>query len=361
MKKTITILFLSLGIGIAHQEATAKIWRVNNNGLSADFAQILDANNDPNVLAGDTLHIEGSNTDYNSVTLTKSLNIIGPGYFLNQNPKASANGLEARIPYITLDNGSAGTKLIGLCVTGSWGIEVNVSNIVIKRCKINAQIDFTYGISNITIIQNYFYRTGSNNNSSVITYISWGFPTGVIFNNNIVQGSLRINSNPAFTFSECNNNIFDVAAIVNTPSLEFYTASFKNNILPTSTATVKINGISDFNVSSSPVVTHNVSSSSTVHFGTSNNNIVVSNMASNLFVLASSNTEDGKYQLQASSPASSNGSDGTDRGAFGGSAVSNRYMLSGLSPIPVIYEVSTSGVASPSNGLSITIKARTIK
>ncbi|MEP6844563.1 MAG: hypothetical protein ABI861_01100, partial [Panacibacter sp.] len=51
---------------------------------------------------------------------------------------------------------------------------------------------------------------------------------------------------------------------------------------------------------------------------------------------------------------------GTERGVFGGAATINRYTLSGLAAIPVIYQVSTSGVATPT-GLPVTIKARTIK
>ena len=52
------------------------------------------------------------------------------------------------------------------------------------------------------------------------------------------------------------------------------------------------------------------------------------------------------YQILSGSVASNSGSDGTDRGAFGGAPVADRYTLSGLAAIPVIYSVSTSGATA---------------
>jgi hypothetical protein len=94
--------------------------------------------------------------------------------------------------------------------------------------------------------------------------------------------------------------------------------------------------------------------SSAAQFGTLNNNVVIADMTT-LFVAAG--TSDGKYQLK---PASDLGADGTERGAFGGASAVSRYTLSGLAPIPVIYDIATSGVAD-GTGLPVTIKARIIK
>ncbi len=86
-----------------------------------------------------------------------------------------------------------------------------------------------------------------------------------------------------------------------------------------------------------------------------NNNIVVAAI-NTLFVTSSS--PDGSYQLKLAL-CSQQGSDGTDRGAFGGVAVSDRYTLSGLAAIPVIYSISTPGATA--TNLPVTIQARTIK
>lgn len=343
-------------------QADAKIWRVNNMGYEADYAQISQAVADPNVLAGDTLHVEGSTTEYNSAIITKPLVIIGAGYFLLENPKTTNNGLATNIGYITFNNGSQNSQLIGLSVNSTSGININTNNITIKRCKIAFSVSLFYNISNITISQNYFENNYSSTSSAIDVSTS-GFPTNVRFNNNIVRKPLHLYyDNPTYTFLECNNNVFDLAVLPSSgPSLLLYAASFKNNILVNSAASVKINGITDFTTTPNSAVTHNIGSSSVVHFGTANNNIVVSNMTANLFVPAASASSDGKYQLKASSSGSSNGSDGSDRGAFGGGAPNNIYVLSGVPPIPVIYEISTTGVATPSTGLDITIKARIVE
>ncbi|WP_315817687.1 hypothetical protein [Paraflavitalea speifideaquila] len=53
--------------------------------MVANFTTFLAAVNDPNVLAGDTLYLEPSATNYatGGVTISKRLVVIGPGYFLN--------------------------------------------------------------------------------------------------------------------------------------------------------------------------------------------------------------------------------------------------------------------------------------
>lgn len=359
MKK---IIFTSIVLaGLAATEAEAKIWRVNNQGYGADYAQINEAVTDPNVLAGDTLHVEGSTVEYNSATVNKHLVIIGVGYHLANNPKTTNNGLATNTGYITFNSGSESSQLIGISVNHSYGVSINTSNITVKRCKILTYIDLTYNISNITIIQNFFQNT-STSTSSVVQSHSYGFPTNFRFNNNIVQRPLSINDNATYTFLECNNNIFDLAAIPSSPyySLQLYAASFKNNILVNNTATVKINGISNFSTTPNAAVSHNIGTSAAVHFGTANDNLVLTNINS-IWNAATAASPDGKYRLTTGSAASGSGSGGVDRGAFGGAAVSNRYVLSGLAPIPVIYEVSTTGVATPSTGLNVTIKARTIE
>ncbi len=367
MKK---VIFTSIVLaGLAATEAEAKIWRVNNQGYGADFTQINDAINDPNVLAGDTLHIEGSSVVYDYATITKSMTIIGPGYFLSQNPKTSTNNLEAICRRIYLNEGAQGTIVYGLSFheNDSYGIDLNASNLTVKRCKFPNRINVGIGnsgngISNIIVSQNFFSNNSSNDANSAINYnSSYNFPTNFYFVNNIVQRPLVIADNSNFVFLSIENNIFDLASVsTSTPSLRFYTASFKNNILVNNAASVKINGITNFSTTPNAAVSHNIGTSSVVHFGTANNNLVVNNISS-IWNTATAASPDGKYQLATGSVASGSGNNGVDRGAFGGAAVSNRYTLSGLAPIPVIYEVSTTGVATPSTGLNVTIKARTIE
>ena len=116
------------------------------------------------------------------------------------------------------------------------------------------------------------------------------------------------------------------------------------------------NGIVNIDTSGGPGISaYNIGTLPT-QFGTANNNLVVPAITS-LFI--SNTSPDGAYQVAPASQASNNGSDGTDRGAFGGSAAISRYTLSGLAAIPVIYQITIPGATS--TNLPVTISARTIK
>lgn len=367
--KTTTTLLIVLTF-LLFQQAEAKIWRVNNNsnynGSSLwgsnfggtttypVFKQISDANNSNLVSAtnGDTVYVEGATPVYTGATITKKLVIVGPGYFLNENPNTSNDILEAKLDNISFNTGSAGSKLIGVYVNGFYGIIINASDVLIKRCRIDKSITLDDNITDIAVLQNYFSNTDNNANSAIIPNF-YGFPTDFVFNNNICKKTLLlVSANTTRNALECKNNVFDCPAINGSPSIKMNVSSFQNNILKTAAATVDINNGTNLNVS------YNISASNTGQFGTANQNKVVTNMAT-LFV--ASGTSDGKYKLKTGSPGSNNGSDGTDRGVFGGVAAGSRYTLSGLAPIPVIYGITTSGVASPSSGLTVTINAKTIK
>jgi hypothetical protein len=202
----------------------------------------------------------------------------------------------------------------------------------------------------LTVLQNFFPSTY---NTSALTIGNAGFvpPVDLIFNNNIVQKTLVWtygNGNPG-KLTQCRNNIFDGPDNLATPSLKFATTDFQNNILIATGAIVEI-------TANAADVAYNIGTQS-AQFGTANNNLVVPNTTS-LFVGGTS--PDGQYLIKSGSQASQNGSDGADRGAFGGFVVTSRYTLSGLAPVPVVYQATTTGVVTPS-GLPVTIKARTIK
>lgn len=367
--KQIKLLFLiaTITASLITESANAKIWRVNNSatgiygenmGGTATFPvykQLAAANSANIVMAGDTIHLEGSNRIYEAAVITKKLIIIGPGYFLTENTNTSSNSLQAEIEYITFDDisssTSSGSQLIGVYVGGGpYGTIIKVSNILIKRCRLDSYISLEYNISDISIIQNYFTEGAG---IPVIAPSAYGFPSHVIINNNIIKRLLTLPGNPNYTVEECKNNVF--AGPAGTPAIQMYVGYFQNNILVNQNATVILNGVSG--PSSNPNISYNISSLASTQFGTAYNNIET-NMA-NLFMNLSSTTDAG-YQLKPNVPGTGNGSDGTDRGAFGGLSPANHYTLSGLPPIPVIYEIITSGVAGPA-GLPVTIKARTIK
>lgn len=348
------------------QRANAKVWRVNNmsnfNGttlfgdnlggtdLYPVYKQLSEVNSANIVVSGDTVHLEGSNRVYDGAGINKKLIIIGTGYFLTENPNTSVNGLVSKVYFIIFNTGSTGSQLIGVHVgSHGSGTSINVSNILIKRCRLDYEIYISFNISDITIVENFFSNDAGGTNS-ILGWHGSGFASNVIINNNIIERTLILPNNAGYTVSECNNNVF--AGPSATPAIQIYVGRFQNNILINQNATVILNGIAG--PSSNSNISFNVSSLASTQFGTANNNIEA-NMA-NVFVNLGA-VGDAGYQLKSGSPVSGNGSNGSDRGAFGGA---NRYVLSGLPPIPVIYEVNTSGVAGPA-GLPVTIKAKTIK
>lgn len=374
--KQITGIFLLLILCLFYtRQVHAKIWRINNKsnydgatswgsnlGGTASYPVFTEVNQAVAfgiVTNGDTLHIEGSTAIYQPTTITKRLVLIGSGYFLAQNPNTSASTVESKIEQINFTTGSAGAYAIGLNVVNNGNVAdgivyVGVNSITVKRCRIEKYVWFQTLLQNVTIIENFFANTTVTNCLSTNGNVNFVPPTDIIFNNNICQkvltwGSPITNPTTFWPILQCRNNVFDGPDNLATPNLAFSTSEFSNNILMASNAVVNIQA-------SSGVIRNNIGTLST-QFGTADNNLVVPAITS-LFITSAS--PDGAYQIQSGSQASNNGTDGTDRGAFGGAAVTSRYTLSGLAPIPVIYEITTIGVAD-TTGLPVTIKARTIK
>jgi len=374
MKTTLTFFVLSLFVINA---AFARIWRVNKlsnyNGTSL-FGSNLGGNLDypvfselsqPNSLAmvqrGDTIHLEGAVDIYATTLLTKKLVIIGPGYFLTENPNVSPNYLQAKINYLQLMPGSDSSQLIGISfVTNQQNprlgqANMGVTDIAIKRCWIEHAALIAAGCEDIVMTQNFFANT-SNNNSAVYSILQLnanGFPADFTFSNNICKGAFRLTANNGsiiYSATQCNNNVFDFPAGVVGSAIQFNAAECANNIIRSANCVVSVGGdLSNF--------TNNISAETSQLLGSSINNFQAVNIAS-LFV--SSVSSDAKYQINTSSPDYHVGSDGTEPGAFGGTAITRRYTLSGLAQIPVIYQISTSGI-SDASGLPVIIKARTIQ
>lgn len=97
-------------------------------------------------------------------------------------------------------------------------------------------------------------------------------------------------------------------------------------------------------------LSHNIANNSL--FGSENNN-QTNVPISEIFIV--SNSQDGKYQIKEGGAADGKGRDGVDIGPFGGA---KPYKLSGLPDIPVIYQLSTGGVANSAGKLPITIKVK---
>jgi len=201
MKKTIilTVCFLAL---IA-SNAFAKIWRVNNTAHDATT-----------VLAGDTLHLEPSLVSYGSLTSTKKLIILGPGYFLNLNANQQANPIPATIENFTLNAGSSGTVISGLTITGNSSISTGNITIMRNNCSGVIYLSANYSYSNVIISGNYLRNVAwqGSTGTALITNV-------MIFNNYIYNVTLQAQ----FSGVIANNVIFHHSSFT-------YNFTIKNNI-----------------------------------------------------------------------------------------------------------------------------------
>ncbi len=312
------------------QPVSAKIWRVNNQ-LDADksqgiFEQLTPLNTDPDVLAGDTIHLEGSPNTYSNFSCSKRLVILGPGYFLTENPETQARAIPARIGSINFQNGSEGSIIMGVTfdITSNSGISIQTNNITVQRCYLRGGVSLG-NITGARVIECYSL-------SSVR-----GATSNTIFGDVIVRNNLFINA-PFNTyggfFSICENNVFTGNSLIINAS------SFKNNILANNNTTAQI---------TSGNMSNNLATNG--QFGSDSGNRSVS--LSGLFV--ESESTDGRWQLAENSPAKGAGTDGTDAGAFGGDG---NYRLSGLPPIPLIFDLRVGDSGNLQTGVRVQVKAK---
>lgn len=318
--KKLTFLLVVIVFSLTAQ---AKVWRVNNiAAMNANFTSFVAAQS--TVSANDTLYFEGSTVSYEDIVLTKPLVIIGPGYFLEENPQTQSNFITAKFGTIGFTTGSSGSILAGLVVQDK--ITISVSNISITKCNIGGiSLNNATVSGDILLLQNYIKGGFSDyysrntifnliiSNNYISSNTSFGTTTSGSIYNNIIVGSLLVSN---FTI---NNNI-----------MMGYSSDQNNNV---------------FN--------NNICNGIQFPIGNGNQQNVI---MSGVFVGATGNSTDGQWQLKEYSPAIGKGNDGTDCGMFGGSSP---YVLSGLPSIPAIYEITMPATGDNINGIDVTVKAKT--
>jgi hypothetical protein len=329
MKKLILLALCFTAFSVLN--SSAKIWRVNNSGLPADFTTIQAAHDAVTVLAGDTLHIEPSGVSYGALVSTKKLIILGPGYFLNENANQQANPAPAAISNFTLNEGSSGTVISGLTIASLCYI--NTGNITISRNSFSNQniyLSSDHSFSNIIISGNYGIDDITPSGTWAVLI------TNVLIVNNYLSNVL-LNSQFSGIIA---NNIFTHQS--NTA----HGFTIKNNICRNTDGGVVFNG-------SSNTISNNISAGG-VGFPAGNGNQNSVNM-STVFVGATGNSTDGQWQLKTGSPAIGAGLNGEDCGIYGGNTP---YHLSGLPKIPSVY-LLTAPSNSNGNTLPVTISVKT--
>ena len=332
MKKNVLIFGLLL---LSAAIANANVFRVNNL-LTTDKAQkifntVKEAHDAAEVLAGDTLMIEGTSKIHANIVITKRLVLIGPGFLLNENPETQANVAPALFSKITVNASAAGSIFIGLTfaeTSSANRFEIEAPNVIVMRCYSPYDIILLNGANNVQIIQNLLEGVYYSNSGHVFT--------GIVLKNNIISGSLNLSSSVTYprTFSLVENNIFLRGSTLQA-------STFRNNILV---------GTSTFTIQASSIA-NNLTGSG--QLPATNGNQTYD--ASNLFVGKTGNSTDGQYKIKPGSPYLTAGYNNTQPGIFGGTTP---YVLSGIPPVPSVYEFSADNFGSKQTGLPVQIKVK---
>lgn len=349
LRKVFTlILFAALGFTYT---ATAKSWRVNNNvGVNADFVSFYAAAISASVQPGDTLYMEPSTTAYttNSITLTKQLVVIGPGYFLDPadvtypyNPGLQVATKTAPIAFLRLGAGSDGTKFLGVNLEGSLYMN-GASNVKFEKIYFGyGGVYFESGTNdNVSIRKSFFFSSNAMSNGPTATI------TNLVIENNLFWGSYA--TLDRLTGS---GNIFRNNSIANSGNTWSFTNAYVANNIFGSTASANFVNCT---------IKNNLFQANQVLPGTATNNQVNVNMA-NVFVLGTTNSLDSRFVLKAGSPAIGAGLTvgavvSPDCGAYG---ATDPYKLSGIPNIPSIYSLTVPvSIPSGATTMNVTLSTR---
>lgn len=164
MKKTVLIL----AVVCMSAAANATILRVSNvSGSSAPYTSIEDAH--AAASSGDTIMFDASNTAYftNTFTLTKSLVLIGPGYWLVDNGIVEEGASSAKLGGLHLKGEGSVVKGLNIAV-----LYVEAPKIVVNRCYLG-KISFSKGADNGIVHQNFITSscTTVGGASSISSYV----------------------------------------------------------------------------------------------------------------------------------------------------------------------------------------------
>lgn len=301
--------------------ASAKSWRVNNIDATADFHTLDEALE--GISEGDILYLEGSSTAYTlSSPIIKKVTIIGPGYFLAENPNTNLSKSPAFI-----------NSEVHIAASGTVFEGVSLNNIY-------AYNDLIIGADNVEIRRCYLGRVLLSNNTNEPLQIN-----NAIIMQNYITGRIMSSSDDYAYNALITNNIFTTSS---TASI----SDFRKSVIENNTFSISYS----IGYNSNCIIQNNVCRSiSTNPDCTIANNYIYSYSYDDF--IGNSST-DGQWQLTEISPGRTEGINGSQCGAFGGSTP---YVLSGLASVPHIYEIDAPSAASETDGLKVTIKIGTEK
>lgn len=346
MKNFIKFYFALVIALVFSQNAQATVRRVNNNaGITGpNIYTTIQAAHDAAV-AGDTLAVEPSATDYGSLIATKQLFIYGNGYFLT-NPNLQANTNPSPVTNITLNANTSGTTITGLGIN-TVTVSSGLTNINVTRNYI-VNVVLVGTANSINITQNYFYNGA---NAYAISSTTPNNQHSIVVRNNIFYRGVSLTANTSGVFE--NNTLWGQSlgcCIAATGYVfEMYNFQVRNNIIARTfvgncgcgnTAIV-------FNANNNSPIENNIGTAT--QFPAGNGNVLNATG-----ILVATGSTDTYFQLAPGSPAVGAGVGGVNCGAYGGN---DPYRTSGVPALPSIYQLTVPS-STTTNTLNVIISTR---
>jgi len=345
--KTLTILFLSVLILPSYGRILTVSNMPNSPGQYTSMNDVIGA-----VIsgAGDTIFVHGSPINYGTVILSRdNIVVIGTGH----NP-------DKQFPYVTTFTEIFVTgnniQLIGITANG---IQFFRNNFAMRRCKILGTQSFPSSVDGVgsTSDQNLLFESNVFTSTSLNMQIQAYNPDDVVtIRNNVFSNTISINVFSLITSCLISNNLF-----LKGPNAfgNINYATISNNIFYGSSPFVPVAATIRYQ--------NNISFQCLNNTFTTGPNIISTNNLEDVdpqFVNYPGGgavfSELHDYNLAASSPGKATGSDGADRGVYGG--FGTIFNMRGEPPISEITAVTiTSPTTVPSGGtLNITVTSKRV-
>ncbi len=338
-------LKITLGISLIAFIATAQtVHTVDNRSQSgAQFTEVqtaIDA-----ATAGDIIQIHPSATNYGSVIINKTLNMVGLGH----DPITHNQGLTASLSNITFTGTATNSEIRGLTINSivRSGTINNLDNIHIIQNKISAiSVPLSNSLGDGWIVEgNYITNTS--------TGISTTADGWLIKNNFMLGGVASLNVTNLVT-----NNIFFSTS---NSATDIYFSNCTSTIISNNIFVTNGN-MTEFGISSST----NLDFRNNLTYSYVGNTIVDLPGANNLdntnpmFTTVPTTTENdfynNDYHLTGGSPGNNYGTDGTNIGIFGNNFLFDPQGRPDLMPYPISISINNNVVA-PGQNLSVDFTA----
>lgn len=375
MKKTILMGIAAL---MLCGTVNATSWRVcSKPETGASFTSVYAAVTSFSVQNGDTLYLEPGHYEPGDVAVSKSLTVIGPGYFFEENTINVLNPACASLRGIRFD--SINSSISGCVIYGN--LDLFGANCCAKSCAIkrNSFQDIAVDVRGANNILQQCYIRGRVRICTSTTFGTAGNAENSTIQNNIINGKfiasgvtggLTIRNNVVVD-DDNNSSFYDSYQECTFPSNSYFNSNIYNNIIIridnrfyTVTTNQAIDTFyskdyifpADFTTISNNSVYNNILSCKN---NSSYLNCVFNTNVDDVLIWNDANTLEEKYKHKANGPAVGAGVNGTTCGAYGVVNGSRAYQPAGIPQYrPYIYDAQIDETPSSNNTINASFKIK---